>query len=126
MTFVPDPLPPCPDRPNCVCSLAPEGPHAIAPLFYDGPPLSAREALENAVVRLPRTRITVFHPRRLNVECRSLIFRFVDDLLFVLDDKRKVIHVRSAARLGYFDFGVNRRRVERLRMLFAEEMARPR
>jgi uncharacterized protein (DUF1499 family) len=36
--------------------------------------------------------------------------------------KEKVIHVRSASRLGYFDLGVNRKRVEQIRKLFAAEL----
>jgi len=43
---------------------------------------------------------------------------FVDDLEFYFS-KENVIQVRSASRLGYSDFGVNRKRVEKLRELFA-------
>jgi uncharacterized protein (DUF1499 family) len=37
---------------------------------------------------------------------------------FVFDDQRKIIHVRSASRTGYFDLGVNRNRVEEIRRRF--------
>ena len=43
---------------------------------------------------------------------------FVDDVEFVLATEQMVIHVRSAARLGYSDFGVNRKRIESLRAQF--------
>jgi uncharacterized protein (DUF1499 family) len=39
----------------------------------------------------------------------------VDDLELLLDREAGVLHLRSASRLGYQDFGVNRARVERLR-----------
>jgi uncharacterized protein (DUF1499 family) len=29
-----------------------------------------------------------------------------------------LVHIRSSARIGYTDFGVNRRRIERIRQLF--------
>jgi len=45
----------------------------------------------------------------------SLIFRFVDDVEFVIDDSAKQIQFRSASRVGRNDFGVNRRRIEQLR-----------
>jgi uncharacterized protein (DUF1499 family) len=40
---------------------------------------------------------------------------FVDDVEFLLDDTAKVIHVRSASRLGKSDLGVNRQRIETIR-----------
>jgi uncharacterized protein (DUF1499 family) len=48
------------------------------------------------------------------VEFRSALFRFVDDVEFVLDDSARVIHFRSASRAGYYDFGVNRRRMQEI------------
>jgi len=34
---------------------------------------------------------------------------------FRIDEAAGVVHVRSASRKGYWDFGVNRRRVETIR-----------
>jgi len=51
------------------------------------------------------------------VEFRTTL-GFVDDGLFVLDVANRVIHVRSAARLGYWDMGKNRRRMEEIRLLY--------
>jgi len=52
------------------------------------------------------------------VEFRSNVFRFVDDVEFLFDREKKLIHVRSASRVGYSDLGVNRKRVEKIRSLF--------
>ena len=57
----------------------------------------------------------------LHVGVRSLVFRFVDDVELLLNPETKQIHVRSASRMGYSDFGVNRRRVEQLRKVFLEQ-----
>jgi uncharacterized protein (DUF1499 family) len=51
----------------------------------------------------------------LHYEVTSLLARFVDDVEIVFDDATKSIHFRSAARTGYYDFGVNRRRMEEVR-----------
>jgi len=51
----------------------------------------------------------------LHIEFTSAFFRFVDDVEFFVDDTEKKIHVRSASRIGYSDFGVNRGRVEKIR-----------
>jgi uncharacterized protein (DUF1499 family) len=59
-------------------------------------------------------------PTYLHAEARSLIFRFVDDVEFLIDPGQRRIQVRSASRIGYSDFGVNRRRVERIRQAFIQ------
>ncbi len=41
--------------------------------------------------------------------------RFVDDLEARLDIDAGLIHMRSASRTGYYDFNVNRKRVEQIR-----------
>ena len=38
------------------------------------------------------------------------IMRFKDDVEIFLDDDAKLLHYRSASRLGYSDLGVNRKR----------------
>ena len=48
----------------------------------------------------------------------SSIFRFVDDLEIRIDSGQKMVHLRSASRVGHGDGGVNRNRVERLKNLF--------
>lgn len=50
----------------------------------------------------------------LHVEFRSALFQFVDDVEFILDDSARVIHFRSASRTGWYDFGVNRRRMTQI------------
>jgi uncharacterized protein (DUF1499 family) len=43
---------------------------------------------------------------------------FVDDVEFYVDGSQKVIHLRSASRVGYWDLGVNRKRMESIRTEF--------
>jgi uncharacterized protein (DUF1499 family) len=50
----------------------------------------------------------------------SRVFRFVDDLECRMVVAVGVIHVRSASRVGYWDLGVNRKRVEALREMFEQ------
>jgi uncharacterized protein (DUF1499 family) len=47
---------------------------------------------------------------------KSRIFKFVDDVEFYLPPNESVIHLRSASRVGESDLGVNRRRVEQIRL----------
>lgn len=70
--------------------------------------------LVSIVREMKRATIVSATPSYLHVEFRSALFRFVDDLEFVLDDPARVIHFRSASRTGYYDFGVNRRRMKEI------------
>lgn len=54
----------------------------------------------------------------LHAEYTSPFLRFVDDLELLVDSNAKVIQVRSASRVGTWDLGANRRRVEGLRRRF--------
>lgn len=47
------------------------------------------------------------------------IIGFVDDAEFVLNPERREIDVRFASRLGYYDLGKNRRRLEEFRREFS-------
>jgi uncharacterized protein (DUF1499 family) len=110
-------LAPCKPTPNCVSSQADPGDHRhyIEPLVFQGPSAVAIAALQRVIEAAPGARIIRATPDYLYAEFRSRIMRFVDDLEFALDPAGGRIHVRSAARLGIRDFGVNRARVESLR-----------
>ncbi len=114
-------LAPCPDRPNCVSSLAADESHRVEPLPLDGPPGEALVRLRRILDEMPRSTVVESGEGYLKVRFRSRIFRFADDLELAADPAAGVIHVRSAARFGYTDLGVNRRRVEELRRRYARE-----
>ena len=57
-------------------------------------------------------------PDYIHVEFRSAFFEFVDDVEFLIDDGAKLVHFRSAARMGSYDFNVNRNRMEDIRKRF--------
>ena len=118
VTAAPEPLlPPCPSSPNCVSSLASDS-HAIEPLRFTGEAAAAFARLRDILGKRDDTRIIAADDARLQVEFRTLL-GFVDDGLFVLDGPNGVIQVRSAARVGYWDMGKNRRRIEEVRRQFS-------
>ncbi len=112
-------LVPCPDRPNCVSTQATDSGHAIAPLAMHNDPSAAMSDLADAIRAMPGATVVTAGPDYLHAEFASTVFGFVDDVEFVPDAQANVIHVRSAARLGVSDFGVNRRRVDMIRATFA-------
>lgn len=108
-------LKPCSDRPNCVASDSDDPAKHIEPFRYSGDQEAAWSALKKAVGELPRTTIVTADDTYLHAEARSQVFRFVDDLEFHLRPEDNLIALRSAARTGYRDFGVNAERLESLR-----------
>jgi len=105
-------LSPCPASPNCISSQDSDAGHSVEPLHIAGPPLQAMERLKLIVGGMKRAKIITGTDHYLHAEFTSALFRFVDDVEFLLDEKNRVIHVRSASRVGYSDLGVNRKRVE--------------
>jgi uncharacterized protein (DUF1499 family) len=110
-------LPPCPPTPNCVSTQAADAIHAIAPIPYRGSADAALAKMIAVVESMPRAKIVERGPRTLRAEFRSRIFRFVDDVMFEIDEGKKTIEFRSASRVGRKDFGVNRKRMETIRAL---------
>ena len=110
-------LRPCPGTPNCVVSENSGKDSYIEPLTFSGEPGAAWEHAKEALTGLGG-RIEKNTGDYLWATFRSRIWRFVDDTELRLDAAGKVIHVRSASRVGKGDLGVNRKRVERLRSLF--------
>lgn len=104
----------CPRSPNCVSSQADDDRHRIAPLAVPGDPDEAWQRLRELLAAWPDTRVVDSGPDYLRVEFRTRL-GFVDDGEFALERQTRVIHVRSASRVGYSDLGKNRGRVEELR-----------
>ena len=111
----------CPNSPNCVSSLASTPSHFIAPLIFKDRPELAMQRLKKVLMTEKRVTIITERSDYLYGEIRSFVFRFVDDIEFTLSIENKIFQVRSSSRIGYSDFGVNRRRIERIRKKFENQ-----
>lgn len=107
-------LPSCPDTPNCVSTDAErENQRMLAVPFTDSP-ASALARARAAVLAESRTKIVSEGSDWLKAECKSFLFRFVDDVEIVVDADSHTFRFRSASRVGSSDLGVNRKRMERI------------
>lgn len=113
----------CPSSPNCISSQADDEKHRIPPLTFSGDPEAAFARLKLALGGRGDTTIVEEQPGYLRVELRTALF--VDDGEFLLDRAQKVIHIRSASRLGYSDLGKNRSRMEEIRRQFLAKELNP-
>ena len=64
------------------------------------------------------TRIITQEDFYWHVEFTTQPLRFIDDVEFYFEGSQSLIHLRSASRSGYWDLGVNRRRMETIRSKF--------
>ena len=111
-------LQPCPDKRNCVCTQDPAEQHLSEPIRYAVTQDEARDKLLMIIRHMERSTLVQVDPEYIHVEFRSAFFEFVDDVEFLFDDAAKLIHFRSAARTGSYDFNVNRKRMEEIRKRF--------
>ncbi len=102
---------PCPHTPNCVSSMEKQSEKSVKPLVYQTNRNDARMVMRQILVELGNTTIKEESDDYIWVECRSKLLGFVDDLEVYFPEDEKVVHIRSASRLGYYDFGVNKKRV---------------
>ncbi|WP_348680415.1 DUF1499 domain-containing protein, partial [Alcanivorax profundi] len=112
-------LAPCPNSPNCVSSLSGSKDHWVAPLKVSDNRDTSLQRLQTLLDAEPRVEYDVVGQSRIQARFKSLVLRFTDDVTFYVRDNG-VVEVRSASRVGYWDLGANRRRVESLRSKLAE------
>ncbi len=118
---VPGGLSSCPDSPNCVSTQSRDPGRAMPPLPYVGTRQESHKRLLRVLQGMKRSTLLVVTPTYLRAEFRSALFCFVDDVEFLFDDQGARIHFRSASRIGYYDFGVNRRRMQEISRIYREE-----
>ena len=105
----------CPDSPNCVCTQATTESQKMLPITFTGSAADQLEKIKRIVgEKFPRVKLIGESEYYLQYEFKSLIFRFVDDVEFFVDDASSEIHFRSASRVGHSDMGANRKRMNRM------------
>ena len=113
----------CPDKPNCICTeFEADLTHYVEPIAYSPrTPSEVLTRLKNSIAEMGGN-IRTERNNYLAATFTSSFFRFADDLEIRVDTDRQMIHFRSASRVGYSDRGVNKKRVERLKNLFAKKI----
>jgi uncharacterized protein (DUF1499 family) len=107
----------CPNSPNCVNSEATDNRHAIK-AFPASEGLESFKRLTAIIETIPNAKILTNTQDYLHAEFTSKMMGFVDDVEFHFVPDESVIHVRSASRIGYGDMGMNRKRIEDIRILY--------
>ena len=106
----------CGDKPNCVSTIEQRERYQIAPFTLN--PRVTINQIEQVALELPGAKTVVSETNYLHLECTSKVIRFVDDLELKIEDSQLI--VRSESRVGYSDFGVNKKRTDQLRLLLEQ------
>ncbi|OOY54011.1 hypothetical protein BOW16_00440 [Solemya velum gill symbiont] len=109
----------CPGTSNCVCSEYNQGPNYIEPMGYLE--LAGRDISDIAlIVQSMGGTLQEQTEDYLSSTFESSLFGFTDDLEVRIDRQQEMMHFRSSSRVGRNDLGVNRQRVEKLKLLLSD------
>ncbi|USE00083.1 MULTISPECIES: DUF1499 domain-containing protein [unclassified Vibrio] len=107
---------PCGDSPRCVSTQDSREEFTLAPFTLT--PNTNINQIEQVALTLPNAEVAAKEGNYLRVEYTSSVFRYVDDMELKIEGDQLL--VRSEARIGYYDFDVNRERVEAFRLKLIE------
>ncbi|WP_394135260.1 DUF1499 domain-containing protein [Aliivibrio fischeri] len=108
----------CADKPNCISTLETRADFNAEPFTLNNPE-STIDSIAQIAQQIKGAKIAVIKKNYVRIEYTSTVFHFVDDLELRIEGNNLI--VRSESRTGYSDFGVNRKRVEKLRSLLKEK-----
>lgn len=114
-------LKPCPDKPNCVSTQATQPDKFREPIAYSGSLADAKEQMKKTIAGMSRTKLISEEDNYLHYTFKTFPIPFIDDVEFLFDDQAKVIHYRSASRVGHSDLGVNSKRMKKVVTAFNEQ-----
>lgn len=99
-------------KPNCVSSQALIEAKKVNPIKYSGALKDQMSKVQNVISGMAGVEIKQKSDNYMYAVFTTKIMRFKDDVEVFLDDESKLLHFRSASRVGYSDLGVNRKRYE--------------
>jgi uncharacterized protein (DUF1499 family) len=101
-----------PSSPNAVSSQAKNEEKQVAPLLYIEDKSKSKLKIESIIGEYQSAEIITNTENYIHVVFSTSKMRFKDDVEFYFDDENKVVHYRSASRIGYSDMGMNRARYD--------------
>ena len=111
-------LKPCTKKPNCVSSQSINPKHQIQPFHFFGSIKNAKKNLKKVIDSTGNANFIIVTSKYWHIEFTSRWLGYVDDVEILFYESESRIDIRSASRVGYWDLGVNRKRVEKIRFQF--------
>ncbi|WP_180961974.1 DUF1499 domain-containing protein [Salinivibrio kushneri] len=111
------PVTACGDSPNCVSTEDTRATFQLAPLRLANTDVALANIVEK-ITSMPRAELVSAQDNYAHLRFTTRVLRFVDDVEVSLNGGQ--IALRSASRVGYYDFGANRRRADAIRRTLLE------
>ncbi|MCM1988546.1 DUF1499 domain-containing protein [Oceanirhabdus seepicola] len=115
-------LAPLSNKPNCVSTQTTMGDKKIVPLPFKENLIKSREEILNIIKSFPNTNIIEMKDDYIYVVFTSSRMKYNDDVEFYFDINDKVIHFRSASRVGYSAMGSNRKRYNIIKNMYFKNL----
>ena len=111
---------PCPSAPRCVSSQRAAEDRIVAPLVLRNESEQVWQTLIAVLADWPRTEVVEQQGGYVRAEIVSPWRFYTDDVELNRRDNGVEVDIRSTGRIGYYDFNVNRERVDALRQKWQE------
>lgn len=108
-------LAPMSDKPNAVSSQTNVIDKRVEPLKFIGNLNNSKRLILDVINQFKNVTIIKNEKNYIYVVFASELMKYKDDVEFYFDENNKLIHFRSASRVGYSDMGVNRKRYDDIR-----------
>ncbi|WP_226576586.1 DUF1499 domain-containing protein [Halobacillus litoralis] len=102
----------CPDSPNCVSTQSEQEDKKMTPLKFSKDLETTKSLIKEIVGQRERTTLESENEDYIHCVVESKWLKFKDDVEFYFDTQNRVVHFRSASRVGYSDFKVNQKRMK--------------
>lgn len=107
-----------PKKPNAVSSQTQEEDKKVEPFEFIGTLEETKEKIIKSIKEYGGYDIIKNDRNYLYVVFTTGKMKFRDDAEFYFDEDERVIHFRSASRVGYSDMGLNRERYNKIREIY--------
>lgn len=101
-----------PQSPNAVSSQTTDEDKKVEPFPYKESLQLTKDGIKLAIKAYGNAEIVEEKADYLRLVFTTGMMRYNDDVEFYFDDQNKVVHFRSASRMGYSDMGLNKERYD--------------
>lgn len=111
-------LAPMPNKPNAVSSQTEIMDKRVEPLKFIGDLENSKKLVIDIINTFKNIEIIKNEENYIYAIFSTEKMKYKDDVEFYFDEDKKLIHFRSASRVGYSDMGVNRKRYEDIKKVY--------
>ena len=101
-----------PDTPNAVSSQTNDLTKQVLPFPFKGDLAQTKAKILAIVKEMNGTTLITETNNYIHIVYETEVMKYRDDVEFYFDSENKVVHFRSASRIGYSDKGLNKQRYE--------------